>query len=85
MVNFILTLSLLSLLIIFYRFITSKDSWEKLLAYSSISQKSVLIMLLYIFISGQFFLLEIIIIILNIMGILITVKFMEKRGNKNDS
>ncbi|TGG87637.1 hypothetical protein E4650_07805 [Geotoga petraea] len=56
------------------------NQWERLLAYTSFSSKITVIMLLYIFYTDQFFLLDMIIIfsLLNVWGVLIATKFLEK-------
>jgi len=56
------------------------NQWERLLAYTSFSSKITVIMLLYIFHTEQFFLMDMIIIfaLLNVWGVLIATKFLEK-------
>ncbi|MDN5343179.1 MAG: multicomponent Na+:H+ antiporter subunit [Oceanotoga sp.] len=75
---------MLSLIITVYKLINGPTQWDRLLAYSSFSSKVILIMLIYIFESKQFFLLDMIIVflLLNIFGILITTRFLQKGGKK---
>jgi len=56
------------------------NQWERLLAYTSFSSKITVIMLLYIYYTQQFFLIDMIIIfaLLNVWGVLIATKFLEK-------
>ncbi|MDO7977739.1 monovalent cation/H+ antiporter complex subunit F [Oceanotoga sp. DSM 15011] len=82
--NIIQIFLMLSLIITVYKLINGPTQWDRLLAYSSFSSKVILIMLIYIFESKQFFLLDMIIVflLLNIFGILITTRFLQKGGKK---
>jgi multicomponent Na+:H+ antiporter subunit F len=66
------------------KLIKGPTQWDRLVAFNSFSSKALLIMILYTFWSNQFYLLDmiIILIILNLWGVLIAVRFLSKGGKK---
>lgn len=75
---------LISLTLTIIRLIKGPTQWDRLMAFNSFSAKAILIMLLYTFWTNQYYLMDmiIILILLNLWGILIATRFMAKGGKK---